>query len=98
MADRCPVRLSPRPSTIDLVTVTLDLPAEAQARLQAEATRRGITLDQLIAELADQLPAEGDTPKHRLGFVGIGASGRTEPLDIHQERADLAAKKFAEGI
>ena len=78
--------------------MTLDLPAEAQARLQAEATRRGITLDQLIAELAHQLPAEGEHPKHRLGFVGIGASGRPEPLDIHQERADLAAKKFAEGI
>ena len=52
--------------------MTLDLPAEAQARLQAEATRRGITLDQLIAELAHQLPAEGEHPKHRLGFVGIG--------------------------
>lgn len=83
-------------STIDHVTVTLDLPAETQARLQAEASRRGITLDQLIAELADTLPAEA--PKHRLGFVGIGASGRTDPLDIHQERADLAAKKLAEGI
>lgn len=43
------------------MTVTLDLPAEAQARLQAEATRRGVTLDQLIAELADQLPAETPT-------------------------------------
>ena len=81
-----------------MVTVTLDLSAEAQARLQTEASRRGITLDQLIADIAAGLPAEGDTPKHRLGFVGIGASGRAEPLDIHQERADLAAKKFAEGI
>jgi len=78
------------------VTVTLDLPAEAQARLQAEATRRGITLDQLVAELADSFPAE--VPQHRLSFVGIGASGRTEPLDIHSERAELAAKKFAEGV
>jgi hypothetical protein len=78
------------------VTVTLDLPADSQARLEAEASRRGVTLDQLVAEIADSFPAE--TPKHRLGFVGIGASGRTDPLDIHQERADLAAKKFAEGI
>jgi hypothetical protein len=82
----------------EVVTVTLDLPAEAQARLQAEASRRGITLDQLVAELADSFPAEADTPKHRLGFVGIGSSGRTEPFDIHQERAVLAAKKLAEGI
>ncbi len=98
VGDRCYVGLLPRPSTIDPVTVTLDLPAEAEARLQAEANRRGVTLDQLVAELANQLPAESGMPKHRLGFVGIGASGRTEPLDIHRERADLAAKKFAEGI
>ena len=38
------------------MTVTLDLPAEAQARLQAESNRRGITLDQLIAEI------DGDPP------------------------------------
>lgn len=56
------------------MTVTLDLPAEAQARLQAEATRRGITLDQLIAELADSLPADGDTPRYKRAFVGIGSS------------------------
>jgi hypothetical protein len=78
------------------VPVTIDLPADAQARLQAEASRRGITLDALIVAFADTFPAE--TPEHRLGFVGIGASGRTEPLDIHQERSDLAVKKLVEGI
>ncbi len=56
------------------MTVTLNLPVEAQARLEAEASRRGITLDQLIVEIADRLPAEGAVPKHRLGFVGIGSS------------------------
>ena len=95
------------------MTVTIELSVEVQARLQGEATRRGITLDQLIAELAAQLPGEqgGDRaveaagaselrgePKHRLRFVGMGASGRTEPLDIHRERSELAEKKFAEGI
>ena len=40
-------------------------------------------------------PIEGEVPRHRLGFVGIGASGRTEPIDIRRERAELAAKKFA---
>jgi hypothetical protein len=76
------------------MTVTLDLPADAQARLETEASRRGITLDQLIAELAAQLPAEDPLE----AFIGCGASGRTEPFDIHKERADLAAKKFAEGV
>ena len=76
------------------MTVTIELPADTQARLEAEATRRGITLDQLIAELAAQFPAEDPLE----AFIGCGASGRTEPFDIHRERAELAAKKFAEGI
>lgn len=72
------------------MTVTLDLPAEAQARLQAEATRRGITLDQLIAEIAGSFPAEpadndGEraAPRRKLAFVGIGASkaGITHQID-----------------
>jgi hypothetical protein len=77
------VGLSSAPSTIDHVTVTFDLPAEALARLQAEATRRGITLDQLIAEIADSFPAEGETPRRKLAFVGMGASnaGITHQID-----------------
>ena len=65
------------------MTVTIDLPAEAQARLQAEATRRGITLDQLIAELADSFPAEGETSRRKLAFVGMGSSkaGITHQID-----------------
>ncbi len=78
--------------------VTIELSDDALARLESEAGRRGITLDELIAELAAALPAPaGQARRHRLGFVGIGASGRTEPLDIDRERAELAAKKLAEG-
>ena len=55
------------------MTVTLDLPAEAQARLQAEATRRGVTLDQLIADIADSFPAD-TPPRRKRAFVGIGSS------------------------
>jgi hypothetical protein len=55
------------------MTVTLDLPADAQARLETEASRRGITLDQLIAELAAQLPAEDPLE----AFIGCCASVRT---------------------
>jgi hypothetical protein len=85
------------------MTVSLDLPEAVQARLEAEAARRGITLGQLVAQLADQLPAgvaepERGATRHRLSFVGIGASGRTEPLDIHRERSELAAKKLADGV
>ncbi len=77
------------------MTVTIELPADAQHRLEAEATRRGITLDQLIASLANQLPSDDDALE---AFIGCGASGRTEPLDIDRERSELAARKYAEGI
>ena len=81
------------------VTVTLDLPAEAQSRLQAEATRRGITLDQLVAEIAESFPADSEAPKRRLSFIGAGHSGRGDLSHRHREiraeqTAGLAAEDF----
>lgn len=76
------------------VSMNVTLPDEVAARLVAEADRRGVTVDQLIDELSSALPTPGR--RHRLRIVGIGASGRTDPIDIHSERADLAAKKLVE--
>ena len=50
---------------------------ELASRLNAEAERRGITGEALIDELAAQL----DDPLE--AFIGCGASGRSEPFDIH---------------
>jgi hypothetical protein len=58
------------------MTVTIDLPADALARLTAEANRRGVSIEAVIADLADQLPADQPGPARRsLAFVGAGASG-----------------------
>jgi Ribbon-helix-helix protein, copG family len=76
------------------MSVTVELPEDALARLRAEAARRGVSIDVVIAELAAHLPAEDPLE----AFIGCGASGRTEPFDIHHERAELAAKKHAEGV
>ncbi len=65
---------------------------ELASRLNAEAERRGITSEALLDELAARLD------DHLEAFIGCGASGRTEPFDIHQERADAASKKLAQGI
>ena len=68
------------------MTVTIELPADAQARLEAEAARRGITLDQLIADLADNIPVPTDgASKHRLSFIGVGHSGRGDLSRRHRE-------------
>lgn len=75
------------------VTVDLDLSEELVARLSAEAARRGASVSQVATEV---LSAHLPDSKHRLGFVGIGTSGRPGPIDIHQERANLAVQKIAE--
>ena len=61
--------------------MTLDLPADAQARLQAEALRRGITVDKLVADLANSLPAEDPLE----AFIGSGSSGRGDLARRHRE-------------
>jgi hypothetical protein len=81
--------------------LTVDLPPDVLRRLEAEAARRGVTVDDVIAELASGLPGEvNEVPKRgrRLSFVGIGASGDTRPFDIHRERDELATRKLVDGI
>lgn len=53
-------------ATIHSVTVTLDVPPEAQARLEAEAAPRGTTLNQDVAEIAGRFPAGTPVLKNRL--------------------------------
>jgi len=55
------------------MTVTIDLPEDALARLQGEAKRRGVSIDLVIAELAEALPAESAAPR-TFSFVGLGSS------------------------
>lgn len=58
--------------------ITVDLPPATLRRLEAEAARRGVGIDVVIAELAEALPApshaESDA-RTRFGFVGVVASG-----------------------
>jgi hypothetical protein len=69
---------SAAPCTLMLakVTLTLNLPAEVAARLEAEASRRGLSVEELIAELVPEpLPeAAADDPLE--AFIGSGRSGR----------------------
>lgn len=66
------------------MSVTVELPEAVLTRLRAEAARRQISIDQLIAELVAALPAEpGGTRRRKLAFVGAGASeaGVTHQID-----------------
>lgn len=68
------------------MTVKVELSDAVSARLSAEAARRGVGIDQVIANLAELLPPGFDrsrstTPK--LAFIAAGASemGITNRID-----------------
>ena len=56
------------------MTLTIDLPERTLARLRAEAKRRGVSIDVVIAELAEALPVEPSSTQRELSFVGLGSS------------------------
>lgn len=56
------------------MTVTIDLPEDALARLRDEAKRRGVSIDLVIAELAEALPAKSAAAPQTFSFVGLGSS------------------------
>ena len=67
--------------------MTVTLPAEIAARLAAEAARRGVSVDDLAAELiAARLPKpvqpESERDDALEAFIGSGRSGLKEPFDL----------------
>jgi hypothetical protein len=76
------------------MSVTIELPGQVQLRLEAEAVRRGITVEDLIGEFAENLPAAdeqaSETPA--LSFIGIGRSGRG---DLSRRHRDIRAEQTA---
>lgn len=59
------------------MTVTIELSPETRRRLEAEAIRRGISLDELVAEFAETLPTENGKSNTSVleDFLGSGDSG-----------------------
>ena len=56
------------------MTLTVELSEDTLARLRAEAERRGVSIDLVIAELAETLPPETAREERKLSFIGLGAS------------------------
>jgi hypothetical protein len=57
------------------MAVALNLAEEALARLDAEASRRGVTVEMVINEFAEQPPLPADsTARRAAGLIGLGAS------------------------
>jgi hypothetical protein len=58
--------------------VRVDLLDEALRRLDAEAARRGVSIDAVINDLAMDLPATGES-RRRPAFVAVGARHHRSP-------------------
>lgn len=80
--------------------MVLHLPDELAAQLEREAARRGATVEELAVEALrrryGQQPGASDASTLD-AFIGCGASGERAPFDIHRARAELSARKLAEG-
>jgi plasmid stability protein len=72
------------------MSMTVNLPQEVARRLETAAAARGITVEELAAEvLSDNAPAIEVVPRRRhLGFVGIGASKQGISHQIDELLAD----------
>lgn len=73
------------------MSVTVDLPDDVLRRLEAEAARRGVAVELLIAETLERdFPAEAArSPK--LSFIGIAEAREDLSENYKQIRRDLAA-------
>ncbi len=73
------------------MSIAVHLPEELAARLAAESARRGISVEELTAELlGERLASTGPDNSALDAFIGSGSSGHREPFDIHLARAELA--------
>ena len=54
--------------------ITVDLHEDTLARLHAEATRRDVSIDLVIAELSMTLPTDQVPARKTLSLIGLGSS------------------------
>jgi plasmid stability protein len=75
-------------STLEGMSMTVNVPDDLAARLAAEAERRGASVDEVAAELLTAgLPADSNPrpARRHLSFAGIGASGGGEAVGRNHE-------------
>ncbi|HVA61838.1 MAG TPA: hypothetical protein VNG13_15080 [Mycobacteriales bacterium] len=78
------------------MTVSVRLPEELAARLATEASRRGLSVDELTTQLlADWLPTDTVGGPRRLSFAGVGSSAPGGG-DLARRHKQLRAEAFAD--
>lgn len=76
--------------SLELVTqLHVDLPREVSERVVDEAARRGVAPEELVREVITQR----FSPPHRLGIIGLGASGHSDISEhVDEEIASILVR------
>jgi hypothetical protein len=78
------------------LSVTIEIPDEVLRRLQAEAARRSVPVESLIAETLERDFPSGTVESPSLRFIGV-ARARDDLSENHKQiRRELAAGRAAE--
>jgi hypothetical protein len=78
------------------VSVTVDLPDDVLRRLQAEAARRGVPVESLIAETLERDFPAGPATSGSLSFIGTINARDDLSENYKQLRRDRAAGRAAD--
>lgn len=74
-----------------MTRIEIEVDDEVAARVAEEAAERGVAPEQLAGEAV----AERFGPRRRLGFIGLGHSGRADGSQrVKELRAELAEEKL----
>lgn len=90
---------------MDAMTVTVEVPEPLAGRLAAEAARRGVSVEVVAVEALEGFygktnpTPDADGVDALAAFIGCADSGDPDwaSRDIHELRAEAAARKLAEG-
>lgn len=78
---------------LEPMSLVVHLPEELARRVEAVAAERGLSPEQVVVDAVDaQIPT-----RRRLGFVGLGHSGRGDLSErVKELRSEVAAERLAD--
>lgn len=74
-----------------MTRITIEVPDDVAERMSAAAAERGVPTEELLGQVvAEQFP-----PRRKLGFIGLGHSGRSDlSKNVKELRRGAAEEKY----
>ncbi|GAC1541220.1 MAG: hypothetical protein NVS3B12_28640 [Acidimicrobiales bacterium] len=74
-----------------MTRITIEVPDDVAERMNAAAAERGVATERLLSEVA----AQQFPPRRKLGFIGLGHSGRSgQSKNLKALRREVAQEKY----